>query len=793
MLENVHGLRIEGRCFGNNTNFQFYPNTNDRMSILYGRNGSGKSTISEGLSCIKDGISTSDLSASLVDAQYNSLSIPEDVGMFVFNEQYVDRNLKIEDDGLGTIVLLGGQVDVQKEIDKKVSEVSNLEKECECIQEEYNKYIDSQNPLSPQYHWNRINASLKQVGGWAEVDSKLKGNRRNTSVTDDVITEICGLTTKFTLEELKKQFDDTHELLDKIAEVSTTYPEEIRAIAYDDKWEDVVIKILSIKIEEPILTEREKAMLDTIKNSGQSDLEQARQDFSLETTVLCPYCYQHIDKTYKESLIKSINTVLNKDVDEHKDDLSGIEFPVIGVDLMKYDILDPVLIKRIEERIQICQEIIAKYKDYVDKKQGNIYTPITISRMGLLESVNLLNDLLKQLEDKRKEFNNIAGRKTELVQKLVLINKLIAHSQTELAYGDYKKQTLVKKKLEDEVSEKQKALVEVKKRLKELEQQKVNTGLAIKNINDSLDYVFFETERLSIELKNDRYYLKSNGKDVKPKTVSQGERNIIALCYFFTHILSNQDVLKLYNREMFVVIDDPVSSFDFENKVGIVSFMRLQISRIINGNQKSKILVLSHDLEAVFNLRKALEEICSSTKGTNDRKLTYTAWELSRGHLNLLVNRYGEYKNLLMRIYRYADGNVDDSNITIGNIMRRVLEAFSTFNYQKGIEQVSCDKNILEALGEYSVYFENLMYRLVLHGESHYEEQVKSLHDGNNFFKFISEEEKQKTARNILCFIHLLNPFHLVAYLNDEKDAVQNIQKWVAGMPKNSAFSVKTV
>lgn len=793
MLENVHGLRIEGRCFDSNTNFHFFPNLNDRISILYGKNGSGKSTISEGLSCIKDGNFTSDLSASLVDAQDSLVSINEDVGMFVFNEQYIDRNVKIEDDGLGTIVLLGRQVDVQNEIDRKGSEVSVLEKEFEDLQKEFNKYMDSQNPLSPQYHWDRINASLKQVGGWAEIDSKIKGNRRNTSVTDDVIKEICGLTTKFTLEELKKQFDDTHELLSKIAEVSTTYPEEIMTIVYDDKWEDVVIKILSIKIEEPILTEREKAMLDTIKNSGQSDLEQARQDFSLETTVLCPYCYQHIDKAYKESLIKSINTVLNKDVDEHKDDLSGIEFPVIGVDLTKYDILDSVLIKRIEEQIQICQDIIAKYKDYVDKKQGNIYTPITISRMGLLESVNLLNGLLKQLDDKRKEFNNIAGRKTELVQKLVLINKLIAHSQTELSYGDYKKQTLVKKKLEDEVSEKQKALDVAKKRLKELEQRKANTGLAIGNINHSLDYVFFEPGRLSIELKNDRYYLKSKGNDVKPKNVSQGERNIIALCYFFTQILSNQDVLKLYKKEMFVVIDDPVSSFDFENKVGIMSFLRLQISRIINGNQKSKILILSHDLETVFNLRKALDEICKSTKEMKDCKSTYTAWELCNGHLNLLVNKCSEYKNLLMRIYNYAYGNITVGNTTIGNAMRRVLEAFSTFNYQKGIEQVSCDKNILKVLGEHSVYFENLMYRLVLHGESHYEEQVNSMHDGNNFYEFISEEEKQKTARNILCFIHLLNPYHLVAYLKDEKDAISNIQKWVAAVPKNSAFSVKTI
>jgi wobble nucleotide-excising tRNase len=129
---------------------------------------------------------------------------------------------------------------------------------------------------------------------------------------------------------------------------------------------------------------------------------------------------------------------------------------------------------------------------------------------------------------------------------------------------------------ETKLQTKQKEVRETSERLKALERKKSNVGLAIENINNALDYVFFSHGRLSIELKNDKYYLKSNGKDVKPKNVSLGERNIIALCYFFTQILSNQDIVRLYQDEELVVIDDPISSFDFENKVGISSFLRYQ-------------------------------------------------------------------------------------------------------------------------------------------------------------------------------------------------------------------------
>ncbi len=789
MIENVYGLRIKGRCFSNETHLTFFCDPRDRISVIYGKNGSGKSTISEGLGCITSNGSTSDLLVSLLDAQNNALSLPEDAGAFVFNEQYIDKNVKIDDDGLGSIILLGGHVDLQAEIDKRLSEVSTFEKECESLQGDCNKYMDPNNPLSPKYHLNRIIAILKQAGGWAETDAKIKSNRRNSPVTNEVIAEICGLAPKLSYKEIKEQFDSNYALLGKIADVATTYPEEIKPIEVDDKWEEIVRKALAAKIDEPILTEREKIILKTIQAGGQSNVERASEDFSLETTIVCPYCFRDIDKDYKKNLIKSIGKVLNKDVDEHKNRLNEIVFPSIVIDLAKYEPLDSILIKRIVTQAQKCQDIIANYKGYVEQKVKNVYTPLAVPHMGLSENVDILNGLLKQLDDKREEFNIAAKAKRSLIDKLLKLNKLMAHLQTAQVYKDYEKQSSEEKSLAEKLEGRQRRLLVARKELQELEQQKSNIGLAIKNINSALDYVFFEQGRLSIELKKDKYYLKAKGKDVKPKKVSQGERNIIALCYFFTQILSNQDVARLYKNESFIIVDDPVSSFDFENKVGIISFLRLQISRIINGNQKSKVLILSHDLETVFNLRKALDEVCKATEGRkNCNPTTYKIWELIDGHLNPLAKKHGEYKELLKRVYCYAKGEANVDSTTIGNIMRRVLEAFSTFNYQKGIEQVSCDKNILKALDYHSVYFENLMYRLVLHGESHYEEQVNSIHDGNNFYEFISDEEKQKTARNILCFMHLLNPYHLIAYLKDEKNLIANVQQWIADIPKNPSF-----
>lgn len=83
-------------------------------------------------------------------------------------------------------------------------------------------------------------------------------------------------------------------------------------------------------------------------------------------------------------------------------------------------------------------------------------------------------------------------------------------------------------------------------------------------------------------------------------------------------------------------------------------------------------------------------------------------------------------------IYDYASSKTDQHEPVIGNMMRQALEAFSTFEYKKSIEDVSRDIHILELMEpEYQSYYKNLMYRLVLHGGSHREEQIKAMKDFN--------------------------------------------------------------
>ena len=109
--------------------------------------------------------------------------------------------------------------------------------------------------------------------------------------------------------------------------------------------------------------------------------------------------------------------------------------------------------------------------------------------------------------------------------------------------------------------------------------------------------------------------------------------------------------------------------------------------------------------------------------------------------------------------------------------MRQVVESFSTFEYKKSIEKVSRDPQILSKLEkeEDRKYYKNLMYRFVLHGCSHRYNKVRNMQEG--FLSMMSESDMKRTARDILCFIYLLNDLHLSFHLESENKS-NTIKEW---------------
>ena len=78
----------------------------------------------------------------------------------VFNEKYIDKNVKIDSDGLGTIILLGGQVDLQADIDHYTALLETAQREHDAAKLALEAFGNKHNPLSPNYHLERIKKEL---------------------------------------------------------------------------------------------------------------------------------------------------------------------------------------------------------------------------------------------------------------------------------------------------------------------------------------------------------------------------------------------------------------------------------------------------------------------------------------------------------------------------------------------------------------------------------------------------------------------------------------------------------
>ena len=522
-----------------------------------------------------------------------------------------------------------------------------------------------------------------------------------------------------------------------------------------------------MKIEKPELSDREKYLFSLI-TAGKTDELQIRIDnLNDEGTTYCPYCLQDLTKDYKNDLISRIQKVLTDEVKQHQAQLKAQETTDLILEISSFSSLSSY---------QACVDLMATINDtliannaLLQRKIDDSYSPIIDEELAEIDdAIKSLGETLKKLEEERKTHNSTVAKTQPIVNALVSINDQIACYDVidfSKQYDEQETERVTTKKAYDA------AVVdrdEKNKTLEELNGRRKRIDIAIDIINNGLKYIFFAENRLAIERDGDFYKLLSNGHPVLPKNVSVGERNIIGLCYFFTSIMTGKNKDTAYNDEYLIVIDDPVSSYDFENKVGILSFLKYKLSQFMDGNVNSRALVMTHDLLTLFDLEKICQELSSGWKGIfPGQTLMYHLWELKDCALKRFdYKKRQEYTELVRLIYEYGCGNAGEYDIVIGNIMRQALEAFATFEYKKGIVEVSTDERLLAGMcDEHKSYFKNLMYRIVLNNGSHREEQTQCMEI--DFLSVISEAEKRRTAKEIICFIYLLNKQHILAHLGD--------------------------
>lgn len=782
MLKEVKKIRIQGANFSGLTKLSLFCDDNNPVKsvLLYGRNGSGKSTIARAFKMIRGLPTTNVQSASVTDDRDALITLTDEEKnhICVFDEDFVTKNVRLQEDGLGSIVMLGEQVGLAEQITSAMEELRIAENDRDQKKAVVDEYNDATNPKSPRHYVNMMYSVLQQDNGWAGRKRKIEELRRNASVTDNTYKDFIHLTPEKTRDELIVEFEQEWDKLEKAKSGASIIAVSVPTIPQSFGSYEVESgnALLQQVIEHPELTDREQYLLNLVQTGHGEQLRITAHEFDSPELGICPKCHQPLSEEYKHNLITSIQKVLSEEVKDHQNKLQQLLLPTMELDLSPFQNLPSY--QSCDEQMSYINQILLQNNGLLQAKINEPYTPVVEQLKEITGILSAFVEYLEQLENERITHNRTITDTHPIKAELNRINNEIAYWDVIELSRQYDIKMTEKEYAERTHTIACDVWTDKQNRLNALNAQRDSIDIAIDVINAALKYIFFSENRLQISNEHGTYKLFCNGQPVKPKDISAGERNIIGLCYFFTDILAGKSRETAYSEEYLLVIDDPVSSYDLENRVGILSYLKYQLGQFLLGNTDTKALIMTHDLLTAIDVGKMCSELMNdcNRKFNGQGSFTYSPKELQNNQVVRFNNNRNEYTTLIGLVYEYACGGATDQEPYVGNIIRQVLEAFSTFEYKKGITDISTDDVILSGMEheEHRLYFKNLMYRLVLNEGSHRYDQTRNMQI--DFFTVISEADKRRTAKEILCFMELLNAPHVNAHLGAA--AVTNIESW---------------
>ncbi|MBU0613554.1 AAA family ATPase [Patescibacteria group bacterium] len=170
------------------------------------------------------------------------------------------------------------------------------------------------------------------------------------------------------------------------------------------------------------------------------------------------------------------------------------------------------------------------------------------------------------------------------------------------------------------------------------------------------------------------YALKRDTEFCSFSSLSEGERNFIALAYFIYSINDAQNYLP---DDGIVVIDDPVSSLDKQAIFQIYSLIVNEIKQ----HQNRQCLILTHNLDFLGHLKESFRKKIDEDKVrlfslsiTNSGCVIETISPLLRNHRS-------DYYYVFSVLYGFKDKcEMEDAHLVV-NLLRRWLETFLEFKF----------------------------------------------------------------------------------------------------------------
>jgi wobble nucleotide-excising tRNase len=640
--------------------------TDKKVNLIYGLNGTGKSTFSDFL-------------YNPTEPNFNKCSIEglsPDEEILVYNQTFIQDNFYQADALKGIFTLskknkeaetkiLNAEKEIKRLDAEKNQKTADLKKETEAISAKHDKAKDKVWEIKKNFtggdrvlefclegYRNDGNKLLSYIEGLKKPDSK------PTKTTDNIKEEVQALS-----GENAQKYNTLEPIAFNVANIET----------------EQIFKKQIVGNENSTVS----GLINKLENSDwvKDGLKYLPTEIENENET-CPFCQE---QTISSQLLQSIKEYFDE---SYEADLTAIK------ELRKQYAEAIQLIpdkstfennpkfenhkKDFEIKYNAFTQVVKENLKLIDDK---IKSPsIQITLKSSVTALNELNEIIDNINKQVKEHNK------KIDQKETALNDLKTdfwnimrweYDQTISSYISDKSQShkIVSglkqaiEKLDSDIQKQREIIVEQQK-------QTVNIEEAIANINNGL--LDLGIHDFKIKPHADKFYkiVREQNDNRVFLSLSEGEKMIISFLYFLELCRGKKDATEAAKKKI-IVIDDPISSL---SHVYVFNVGRLIQNEFLRNSKYEQVFVLTHSLYFFYELTDIDHE---------RRKLTQKLFRLRKNShgSEFIEMKYGEIQNDYQAYWAIIKDEQQPPAL-IANCMRNIIEYFFNFVEKKDLNNV---------------------------------------------------------------------------------------------------------
>lgn len=561
--------------------------TDKNINLIYGINGSGKSTFSEYL-------------RKRTNAEYTECSIEpvindDEEEIFVYNENYVEEVFYNSDYQRGVFSLSKENVDARKKIDSANTILQKLYIENQKLKDE--KKTEELAYKSTKSRYIDIIWKIKTLytGGDRVLDfcfTGLKGSKE-TLFHHVISVKLLPNAPTEDIDQIKKEIIQLNQYKGTVIPKIPEFNFIAQSIENQHLFEEVITGNPNSRVAK---------LIDKLHNS-----DWVKAGLELDSPEICPFCQRPYGN---DNIISELKSYFNKDYENALDEIKIMrdrykrafeQLPVIDI-FSQIDFLSD-LKKDYNNTCTLLKNTIESNIRKIDEKYKN--PSVIIKLDSTVEYLNKINEIINSANEAIDIFNK------KILSVDIEIEELKQRFWSKIRYDynqsiiEFNNQAKDFDKKTNKINEQVKSLtsqIEEQRKIIATEQNNIiNIDASISHINGML------VDMGITDFKIDKYgedglYRIIRGDDDTPvfKTLSEGERTIISILYFLE---ACQGVLnkELSPKKRIIVIDDPISSLS-----NLYIFNIGRILRSILYPKYKKMLYLRRDILLNLNLSKCL-------------------------------------------------------------------------------------------------------------------------------------------------------------------------------------------